>query len=166
MDTHSHHRRKKKKKLRVPLLYFLSNLEDLLFEPNRIKPRGVGSWLQTPGGSLVVGCGLLHADAAEGPRGECPQVLISAAFPGTNNRIPGVTSCPPNSKFKMFEGEEAGLQPGWPSKGWGELGPPAGCPFLPTFWGQGSPTKIDYRKKWLPLFEPLYWRAQQNFMIC
>ena len=26
------------------------------------------------------------------------------------------------------------------------LGPPGSCP-LPTFWGEGSPTKIDYRKK-------------------
>ena len=28
-----------------------------------------------------------------------------------------------------------------------KLGQPAGCPFSPLFGGEGSPTKIDYRKK-------------------
>ena len=28
-----------------------------------------------------------------------------------------------------------------------QLGPPARCPFSPAFFGEGSPTKIDYRKK-------------------
>ena len=27
------------------------------------------------------------------------------------------------------------------------LGPPARCPFSPPFLGEGSPTKIDYRKR-------------------
>ena len=31
------------------------------------------------------------------------------------------------------------------------LGPPARCPFT-LFWGEGSPTKIDYRKQTVPLF--------------
>ena len=31
----------------------------------------------------------------------------------------------------------------------GYLGPPARCPFTP-FLGEGSPTKIGYRKKWYP----------------
>ena len=35
------------------------------------------------------------------------------------------------------------------------LGPPA-VPFYP-FVGEGSPTKIDYRKR-VPLFQPVYWR--------
>ena len=30
-----------------------------------------------------------------------------------------------------------------------ELGPPV-VPFLNPFWGEGSPTKIDYRKKGYP----------------
>ena len=30
---------------------------------------------------------------------------------------------------------------------------------LPTFLGERSPTNIDYRKKFLPLCEPLYWRT-------
>ena len=33
------------------------------------------------------------------------------------------------------------------------LGPPARCPFSPvSFLGEGSPTKIDYRKKSVILF--------------
>ena len=36
------------------------------------------------------------------------------------------------------------------------LGPPV-VPFYP-FLGEGSPTKIDYRKR-VPLFCPLYWRT-------
>ena len=27
------------------------------------------------------------------------------------------------------------------------------------FLGEGSPTKIDHRKKWVPLFQHLYWRT-------
>ena len=34
---------------------------------------------------------------------------------------------------------------------------PAVVPFYP-FLGEGSPTKIDYRKQLVPLF-PLYWRC-------
>ena len=29
---------------------------------------------------------------------------------------------------------------------------------VPTVFGEGSPTKIDYRKR-VPLFEPLYWKT-------
>ena len=36
-----------------------------------------------------------------------------------------------------------------PTKIW--LGPPV-VPFLSPFLGEGSPTKIDYRKKLVPLF--------------
>ena len=32
----------------------------------------------------------------------------------------------------------------------GQLGPPV-VPFLTLFWGEGSPTKIDYRKSWYQL---------------
>ena len=31
-------------------------------------------------------------------------------------------------------------------------GPPARCPSLPTFLGEGSPPKINYRQKRVPLF--------------
>ena len=34
------------------------------------------------------------------------------------------------------------------------------CPCTVSFLGEGSPTKIDYGKKMLPLFYPLYWRTQ------
>ena len=34
-----------------------------------------------------------------------------------------------------------------------------GVPFY-NFFGEGSPTKIDYRKKLVPSFQPLYWRTQ------
>ena len=27
------------------------------------------------------------------------------------------------------------------------------------FWGEGSPTKMDYRQNRVPLFYPLYWRT-------
>ena len=46
---------------------------------------------------------------------------------------------------------------GWGCWGWGIgkiwndigiLGPPA--PFLTLCWGEGSPTEMDYRKKWYP----------------
>ena len=36
---------------------------------------------------------------------------------------------------------------------------PRMVPFLTPFLGEGSPTKIDYRKKLVPLFQPLYWRT-------
>ena len=36
----------------------------------------------------------------------------------------------------------------------GRVGPPAigAVPFTVSFLGEGSPTEIDYRKKWVPLF--------------
>ena len=35
------------------------------------------------------------------------------------------------------------------------------CPFSLLFWlGGGTPTKIDYRKRLVPLLKPLYWRTQ------
>ena len=41
------------------------------------------------------------------------------------------------------------------------LGPPAIGALVNLFWGwEGSLiTKVDYRKKLIPLFEPLYWRS-------
>ena len=44
------------------------------------------------------------------------------------------------------------------------LGPPARCPLLPTFLGEGSP-KIDYRKKLVPLFYPLYLGFMSPFWV-
>ena len=32
------------------------------------------------------------------------------------------------------------------------------------FCGEGSPTKIDYRDKLIPLFQPLYWRTQLGYL--
>ena len=42
-----------------------------------------------------------------------------------------------------------------------KLGPPARCPFSPYLLlvGRVSPTKIDYRKQLVPLFQPLYRRT-------
>ena len=41
------------------------------------------------------------------------------------------------------------------------LGPQLGALSHQLVWGRvpSSPTKIDYRKKLVPLFQPLYWRG-------
>ena len=49
--------------------------------------------------------------------------------------------------------------PGWATSNGSPL-TRLGRPIVPfdLFWGEGSPTKLDYRKR-APLFPPLYWRT-------
>ena len=42
---------------------------------------------------------------------------------------------------------------------------PPSSALLPTFWQEGSPTKIDYRRKLVPLFYPLYWRTWSMWRV-
>ena len=35
-------------------------------------------------------------------------------------------------------------------------------PFLTPFLEEGSPTTVDYKKRLVPLFYPLYWNPQTN----
>ena len=52
------------------------------------------------------------------------------------------------------------LAPGW----WFQLpGPQA---YLLLLFGEGSPTKIHYRKKWVPLFYPLKSGGPEAFLHC
>ena len=45
------------------------------------------------------------------------------------------------------------------------LGPPARCPFSPTFFGEGSPTKIDHRKKGALILTSEIWRTEAFWLV-
>ena len=64
--------------------------------------------------------------------------LLKELFPGSVGDFPTGLGTKHVGGPTRRSGEQGVCEP---------LGPPARCPFSPTFWGEGSPTKIDYRKR-------------------
>ena len=106
-----------------------------------------------PGGPALAGTGSGRPDFQAGDKEPSPLWMVAKSISHHFETMG-------NQFLLVFTGESsfqgclggAGFRPS-------TVGPPV-VPFLTNFFGwEGSPTKIDYRKKLVPLFYPLYWRT-------